>query len=469
MSIKSFISKYTTAAIDNEKVAKVEKFYGVELPEEFKHFVSACGDEPFFYSFNGVKLRILSLDEIVDEEGDYASFKSMEVIPLIDCYDGDTAVYDFGEDCWSMYNVDDDDFYAKADDLESFINEAYNMDEIDEASDDDDLQTKVMKAIQELNLPEGSFKMMSVFEAAEAGVPRAMYDAGCRYLDGDGVEQSYEKAFELFEKAAEKGEVEAISKIGVCYLEGLGVEQNVELAVEKFTVAAEQGCDEAQFNLGRCYLLGNGVDVDIEKGVDWVRKAADQNNTYALFFMGLLTKAGDGGVQKNEEEAFRLFSKAAKQDFDEAKLELGRCYENGTGVAQDLKKAAQLYAEAAENGVKDAQDALGNLKDKMKDRNEELRKLVKTEKVIKIADFVDVVNLLREEGTDFLFCPGNFKVLHGYELLKLNLNDDDEDAVLLDEADVYDKFKNELSAEEFSSYNFYLLKGASSAQFAFKK
>lgn len=372
MSIKSFISKYTTAAIDNEKVAKVEKFYGVELPEEFKHFVSACGDEPFFYSFNGVKLRILSLDEIVDEEGDYASFKSMEVIPLIDCYDGDTAVYDFGEDCWSMYNVDDDDFYAKADDLESFINEAYNMDEIDEASYDDDLQSKVMNALQGLNLPEGSFKMMSVFEAAEAGIPRAMYDAGCRYLDGDGIEQSYEKAFELFEKAAEKGEVEAISKIGVCYLEGLGVEQNVELAVEKFTVAAEQGCDEAQSNLGRCYLLGNGVDADVEKGVEWIKKAAEQNYSSALFFLAVLTEAGEGGLQQNDEEAFKLYLKAAEQGCEEANMELGRCYEEGIGVKQDLKKAAHYYEDAMKVGLDGAWEALGNLKDKMKARNAEL-------------------------------------------------------------------------------------------------
>ena len=41
---------------------------------------------------------------------------------------------------------------------------------------------------------------------------------------------------------------------------------------------------------------------------------------------------------------------AAAQGFAEAQFNLGNLYENGNGVAQDLKAAAAWYAKAAASG-----------------------------------------------------------------------------------------------------------------------
>ena len=48
-------------------------------------------------------------------------------------------------------------------------------------------------------------------------------------------------------------------------------------------------------------------------------------------------------------------------------------------------------------------------------------------------------------------------------------SDFEDDVVLLDKKDIYPKFKETMSDEELDSYNFYLLKGSLSSQFAFKR
>jgi TPR repeat protein len=46
---------------------------------------------------------------------------------------------------------------------------------------------------------------------------------------------------------------------------------------------------------------------------------------------------------------------------EEAQLEIGRCHELGSGTAVDIAKAAELYRQAAAQGLAGAQFALGNL------------------------------------------------------------------------------------------------------------
>lgn len=58
MDYQSFIEQYSTAAIDEAKVAKVEEIYGVELPEEVKHYVSACGGKPEAPNITSVPLKL---------------------------------------------------------------------------------------------------------------------------------------------------------------------------------------------------------------------------------------------------------------------------------------------------------------------------------------------------------------------------------------------------------------------------
>jgi uncharacterized protein len=77
-----------------------------------------------------------------------------------------------------------------------------------------------------------------------------MCNLGVMYGNGQGVEQSYKKAFEYFEQAAHLGYADAQFHLGVMYSNGLGVERvDIAKAKEWWTKAAAQRHENAIKNL----------------------------------------------------------------------------------------------------------------------------------------------------------------------------------------------------------------------------
>lgn len=64
------------------------------------------------------------------------------------------------------------------------------------------------------------------------------------------------------------------------------------------------------------------------------------------------------GVQMDEQKAFNLFLQAAERGLAEAQFNLGECYITGSGVNRDLAKAIHWYTKAAEQKLPAAMDAL---------------------------------------------------------------------------------------------------------------
>lgn len=432
MDYQSFIEQYTTAPIDEAKVAKVEEVYGVELPEEVKHYVSACGGHPFTVADGDRDLfEAFSIGTILDAESPMVTdCVRKNMIALAFCYDGDFLVYMFDDDTWDMYNPSKDEYYYENNSLEDFVNDVYFSEDEDEEDEDDDEDP--LAKLDEL-LKGTNVRRMDVFEAAQAGIADAQYQVAIRYYNGEGVEKSFEKAFEWFLKAA------------------------------------EQNHGDAQFNVGRLYLLGNGVEADVEEGVRWFEKAAENNNGSAEYMLGMFVENGEAGFEANEEEAFNWYAKAAEHGDCDAYFHLGRCYENGIGVAQDLVKAAESYTKAKEMGHDEADDALIDLKETAKEVQEELAERIATEDEISVVDFLNLINLYRQNDVDFLWCPSDIKVLHGNELLKMADASSFKEVKKIDKEELNSKFKAELSEEEKDEYNFYRLMGTLPTTFAFKK
>jgi uncharacterized protein len=74
-------------------------------------------------------------------------------------------------------------------------------------------------------------------KAAEGDV-KAQYNLGRIYAEGDGVRQSYKKAFGWYHKAAAQDYALAKNKLGVMYERGLGVKRDYVKAYRWFTSAA---------------------------------------------------------------------------------------------------------------------------------------------------------------------------------------------------------------------------------------
>ena len=106
----------------------------------------------------------------------------------------------------------------------------------------------------------------------EAGV----YLADMRFSEGsrDG---DLREAISLFVFLEKSGVVLAKNMLGLCYLNGSGVEQSAELAFQKYKESAEAGCYEAYVYLAQLYRNGVGVEKNLEEA-DRCYKIAQEYN-----------------------------------------------------------------------------------------------------------------------------------------------------------------------------------------------
>ena len=185
-------------------------------------------------------------------------------------------------------------------------------------------------------------------QAADLGNAEAMFQIGFLYEKGNGVEQSYSKAKEWYEKAAEHDHAMAMLRIGYLYEAGDGVEQSYSKAKEWFEKAAEHGDEYAMFWIGYLYENGNGVEQSYGEAKEWYEKAAEHDHATAMLRIGYLYEDGNG-VEQSYGEAKKWFEKAAEHDHAMAMFRIGYLYENGNGVEQSYGEAKEWYEKAAEH------------------------------------------------------------------------------------------------------------------------
>jgi TPR repeat protein len=123
--------------------------------------------------------------------------------------------------------------------------------------------------------------------------------------------------------------------------------------------AAEGGDLAAQYVLGASFYFGaGGFPKDAAQALLWLRRAAAGNLAHAHTDLGVMHDRGEGGLAVDHEEAFRLYSLAARQGDAEAQFNCGCCLRDGEGVARDLSAAASFFRQAAEQGDAKAQATL---------------------------------------------------------------------------------------------------------------
>lgn len=81
-----------------------------------------------------------------------------------------------------------------------------------------------------------------------------------------------------------------------------------------------------------------------------VERLADEGDINALLTLGYMYLYGLNDVEMNYKKAYNYYLKAAEQGDSIAINNLGSMYHGGVGVKKDIKKAAELYAEASDLG-----------------------------------------------------------------------------------------------------------------------
>lgn len=92
-----------------------------------------------------------------------------------------------------------------------------------------------------------------------------------------------------------------------------------------------------------------------------VSDAAARGSASAQVLLAVMYKHGDGGYNKNEQQAAYWYEKAAEQGNPYAQMALGDIYEQGSGVSKNLKVAADWREKSAKRGNVQAQLKLGKM------------------------------------------------------------------------------------------------------------
>jgi TPR repeat protein len=208
--------------------------------------------------------------------------------------------------------------------------------------------------------------LSSYKKAAKKGHAGAQYEHALRHVNGQvsyglsvtngdvaaGMAKQLAKrqvnAAKLFRQSADQGYALGQYALGKAYLNGEGVEQSTDTAIEWLSKAGSQGLFEAQLDLGEIYRKGNATPVDLVKAVEWYARAAEQGDTYSTAIKNALL------VQTDPNGSGQQISADAR-----AQTDLAFSYYTGSGVEQDLARAAELFQDSALLGNTMAQWMLG--------------------------------------------------------------------------------------------------------------
>lgn len=212
---------------------------------------------------------------------------------------------------------------------------------------------------------------------AEQGDADACYKLGDKYRKGEDVEKNCSEAIKWYTKAAEQGNANAQNALGDMYYNGAEIGHNYTEAVKWYNKAADQGNVAAQYSLGNMYYYRYQNYSEAKK---WYTKAAEQGNAEAKNSLIMVQDIPSNNNYKNEnvvqndnktetitqnnyktvnvtqnnsnivtannnDDVKQLIKKAEKGDRD-AKIRLGKLFEYGEGVVQNIPEAIKWYTEA---------------------------------------------------------------------------------------------------------------------------
>jgi len=128
--------------------------------------------------------------------------------------------------------------------------------------------------------------------------------------------RNYKKAIELLQIAIDKNNhnYNAINLLGHMYYKGEGTEQNFEKAIELYLRSIVGDHSFAMNNLAYMYERGEGVGQDYPKAIGLYERSVRKNNYMAEFNLGRLYHHGLG-VEQNYPKAIELYQKSVRENF----------------------------------------------------------------------------------------------------------------------------------------------------------
>ena len=198
-------------------------------------------------------------------------------------------------------------------------------------------------------------KAMAYFHKAaslESGIASlyAMDNLASCYLS----RKDWGNAFYWLDQAYSKDFMIVCHNLGDMYYHGNGTNQSYPKAFEIFSKGSKF---DAHCKYRVAYMLRNGLGTDVDFGRSnlLLKEAADENNARALYLLGTLLYSGDN-ITQDYKSSINCFESALKDKYlpDAVRGEIYRilstCYRFGRGVTKDITKADELIDIAASYG-----------------------------------------------------------------------------------------------------------------------
>lgn len=214
-------------------------------------------------------------------------------------------------------------------------------------------------------------KLKRLKEPSRNGCPHAQILLGKMYLDPLlVVPLNKKRAFYWFKKAAEKRHAEAQYLVGLMYEKGEGVEKDISEAIRwykeaagepertKFELLLERFLDRnfrqnhnhlAQYRLGYLHYEGESLEKNDEEAFRFFGKAAKKGHLEAWFYLGKMHQEGSAPEGANHEKAFFWLEKVARRGHKEAQYLVSLMYKEGMGVEASEEKAHFWLKRAAKD------------------------------------------------------------------------------------------------------------------------
>lgn len=118
MTRKEYIVAISKCSIASAVISKIEAVYECALPASIKRMLSYSEESVFFDD----DFRTLSAAEILDAEKDlHVDFRSLHMIPVIDCGENDFIVYHTVDGNWSKFNIIEECVFKKRATLDELL------------------------------------------------------------------------------------------------------------------------------------------------------------------------------------------------------------------------------------------------------------------------------------------------------------------------------------------------------------
>ena len=222
--------------------------------------------------------------------------------------------------------------------------------------------------------------------AAMLGHPAAMSLLAACYMRGKGCAVDWPAALRIWERQAAQGDIDAAFNAAQTYLKGdkPGVSQDVPKGVALMERAAELGDPEAPLIAAEWYMRAGDADDNGERApsagepakdcvpADWpkvvrlLRLAAERHgHGEAAYQCALIYAFGKPpAVPADGQRTLEMFRMAAARGHPEGCLRFGKALLHGNGVRKDEAQAMRFLTQAAKAGVDEAKQILQQIKGK---------------------------------------------------------------------------------------------------------